>query len=482
MGWYFGRRFDEMAESTALLPGGSRVEGFEVDQRSARRQRRAAVLAICAVAGVACLATASVSHAGSSAAELLAVTAKQQPARTAQLQQQPIDKADAYLQKHGVPSWLSTSSVALKPLNVMIQEQLAVKKMASKQAEQTAEKKAAQAANAPTPHELAMKNVLHAQATTKVAAKSAAVTALKQVDSPVKHAVADTTVAGGKHGAAGYHKGELKAKEKDLKQLKKEEREEELVIENSEKEKLKAIRDEEIRVNKEEVHKLAKIKAADAKQEKALMKEIEKLQAQKSVEQMSEKRAIKAEMAKIEDEEREKLHQLQAKMSIIKKGGVLKDAQKSVLQAKKATAATETKAVSAKGTTSAVAKARGHKVVQKPAVKVHADAAAGSKTPGAAVKATAGAATSALKDAKAVTSECTTTKCDLEEEDRQWGKIGGKVDDYAREASHAHGKAKAAALAHMQYLQEQIEKDYKHVTGFATAQEHALPPAPSLGR
>ena len=79
----------------------------------------------------------------------------------------------------------------------------------------------------------------------------------------------------------------------------------------------------------------------------------------------------------------------------------------------------------------------------------------------------------------------------MAEQDEAWEKhvaqasqpVGCEAaSQWAREASHAHGKAKAAALAHMQYLQEQIEKDYKHVTGFATSQEHALPPAPSLGR
>ena len=401
-----------------------------------------------------------------------------------QLRQQPVDKADAYLQKHGVPSWLSTRSVSLKPLSVMIQEQLTVKKMKSKAEEQKHAKQAAQAANAPTPHELAMRNAVHALAVTKVSAKSRTVAAapttqaLKEVNSPVKHAVTTDTPSLGNGGdaaepaaAAVYHKGELKAKEADLKQLKTEEREEELVIENSEREKLTAIRDEEIRVNKEEVHKLAKIKTAGAKHEKAIVTEIEKLRKEKAAEQLNEKRAIKAEMAKIEDEEHEKLQKLIAKMQVIKSGGVLKVAPEAKEEIKAMTA----KAVSSKGATHAEAKARGHTVVQKPEVKVHAAAAAGGKTTAAAVTSTLKVAPSARR------SGCTTTKCDLTEEDKQWGKIGDKVDDYAREAAHAHGKAKAAALAHMQYLQEQIENDYKHVTGFAVAQEHALPPAPKIG-
>jgi len=463
-----------MAERGLLLPGGSKMEGFEVDQRSARRQRRTVVLAICAVAGVACLATAGVSRSRSE--ELLALAKKPQ----AQLRQQPVDKADAYLQKHGVPSWLSTKSVSLKPLNVLIQEQLSVKKMKSKAADQKRAKQATQAANAPTPHELAMRNALHALAVSKVSAKSQTVAdapktqALKELDSPVKHAVTTDTPSLGNEGDAAkpvYHKGELKAKQADLKQLEKEEREEVLVIENSEREKLTAIRDEEIRVNKEEVHKLAKIKTANAKHEKSIMTEIEKLQKEKAAEQVNEKRAIKAEMAKIEDEEHEKLQKLMAKMQVIKSGGVLKAAP----EAKEETKATTAKAVSSKRATDAVAKARGHTVVQKAEVKVHAAAAAGGKTTAAAVTSTLKVAPTARK------SGCTTTKCDLTEEDKQWGKIGDKVDDYAREAAHAHGKAKAAALAHMQYLQEQIENDYKHVTGFAVAQEHALPPAPKMG-
>jgi hypothetical protein len=454
------------------------MEGFEVDQHSARRQRRAVVLAICAVAGLACLATAGVSR--SRASELLAAENPKQP--QAQLRQQPVDKADAYLQKHGVPSWLSTKSVSLKPLSVMIQEQLTVKKMKSEAAHQKRAKQAA--ANAPTPHELAMKNAMHALAVTKVSATSRTVAAaapttqaLKEVNSPVKHAVTtDTPSLGNGRDAAKpavaavYHKGELKAKEADLKQLKKEEREEELVIENSEREKLTAIRDEEIRVNKEEVHKLAKIKTAGAKHEKAIVAEIEKLQKEKAAEQVNEKRAIKAEMAKIEDETHEKLQKLMAKMQVIKSGGVLKVAPEAKEETKAATA----KAVSSEGAAHAVAKARGHTVVQKPEVKVHAAATAGGKTTAAAVTSTLKVAPTARR------SGCTTTKCDLTEEDKQWGKIGDKVDDYAREAAHAHGKAKAAALAHMQYLQEQIENDYKHVTGFAVAQEHALPPAPKI--
>ena len=479
--YFWSALYKSMAERGFLLPGGSKMEGFEVDPHSARRQRRAVVLAICAVAGLACLATAGVSR--SRASELLAVEKQNKP--QAQLRQQPVDKADAYLQKHGVPSWLSTKSVSLKPLSVMIQEQLTVKKMKSKAADQKHAKQAAQAANAPTPHELAMKNAMHALAVTKVSATSRTVAAaapttqaLKEVDSPVKHAVTTDTPSLGNGGdaakpavAAVYHKGELKAKEADLKQLKKEEREEELVIENSEREKLTAIRDEEIRVNKEEVHKLAKIKTAGAKHEKAIVAEIEKLQKEKAAEQVNEKRAIKAEMAKIEDEAHEKLQNLMAKMQVIKSGGVLKVAPK----AKEETKAETAKAVSSEGATHSVAKARGHTVVQKPEVKVHAAAAAGGKTTAAAVTSTLKVAPTARR------SGCTTTKCDLTEEDKQWGKIGDKVDDYAREAAHAHGKAKAAALAHMQYLQEQIENDSKHVTGFAVAQEHALPPAPKIG-
>eukprot|EP00961_Rhodomonas_salina_P261968 3540648-Rhodomonas_salina.1 len=61
-------------------------------------------------------------------------------------------------------------------------------------------------------------------------------------------------------------------------------------------------------------------------------------------------------------------------------------------------------------------------------------------------------------------------------EDQKWLAHKKSVDEYAEAAVNGNGKAKAQALAHMRELQKQIENDYKHVTGFAVTQEHALPP------
>lgn len=456
-----------MEESKLLLPGGSQVEGFEVDQRGARRHRRAAVMAICAVAGVACVAAASVSR--SAQTELLAIAkgaAKAVP--TAQLRQVPSDKADAYLAKHGIPSWLSTSDVKLKPLSAMIHEQLAVKAMQTAAQDKKLEKEETKSSHEPSPRELAMKNALHSQATKKVAAKSAKVTiatstqSLTQVSEPVQPSAP---------AATKYHAGAIKTMEKALSKAKKGLSDEELVVENSEKQKLEAIRKEEEHVNKEEVHRLAKIKKSSLKQQEKIEKQITTLKAEKAAEQLSEKKMIKAQMAKIEDEEREKLADLTKKMTLIAKGQVLQDVAPKAAKAAKPEADEH-----------AATKARGHTVVQKAAVKVQTDsdaAATGDKKTAKAATGTKSLKLKAvvLKKSKAI---CTSTKCDLAEEDKQWGEIGGKVDDYAKEAAQAHGKAKQAALAHMQYLQAQIEKDYKHVTGFAVAQEHALPPAPKM--
>jgi len=456
-------------ESKMLLPGGSRVEGFAVD-RSPRQQRRAAVLAICAVAAAACLASASVSR--SSQAELVAITSPVAAASTVQLKQQkPKSKADAYLQKHGLPSWLSISDVKLKPLSTMIHEQLAVKEMKKKNVEKKMAKEEHKDEHEASPHALAMKNVLHSQAATKIAAKSVKVLAKRATAQSLSQVKAKTGADDETTAKPAYHKGAIKAANADLKKMKRGEREEELVVENSERRKLEAIRTEEQKVNKEEVHRLAAIKKADSKRETQIKKDIKALKAEKVSEQLSEKRSIKAEMAKIEDEEQEKLASLKKKMTVIAKGGVVEDAKPV---AKDAKPAAKTQVAAAK---TAATKARGHKVVQKPAVKVHVDAAVRGEDKKAA-KAVKGASSLKAKTAAKTKTDCTTTKCDLAEEDEKWGAIGGKVDDYAREAARSHGSAKKAALAHMQYLQEQIEKDYTHVTGFAVAQEHALPPAP----
>merc|ERR1712216_401230 len=439
--------FGDHDESKLLLPGGSKVEGFEVDSRESRKHRRAAVLVISSVAAVACLATALTHHGRS---ELVAVTEATKP--SAQLSQQSTDLADVYLQKHGIPSWLSTSDVKLKPLSAMIHEQLAVKQMAKAKLQQKMGKQQAKAAHQLSPHELAMKNVLHSQASAKVAAKKSSI---KKAADTQLHEVSEDTAT------VHYKTGSIKAKQAEVEHITKGEHAEELVIETAEEQKLEAIRKEEQKINDEEVSKLASVKKEDDVRVKKIEDEIQVLKKEKSSEQLSEKRKIKAEMAKIEDEEHEKLIALKEKMKEVAAGKINKDdstpaASKS---SKAATAKTET--------------ARGHKTVQKPAVKVHLDSAAGDEKSDTAKEALAKAVakTSAL---------CTTTKCDLAEEDKQWSKIGGSVGQIAKEAESAHGKARKDALAHMKFLQEQIAQDYKHVTAFAVAQERALPPAPKM--
>ena len=439
--------FGDHDESKLLLPGGSKVEGFEVDSRESRKHRRAAVLVISSVAAVACLATALTHHGRS---ELVAVTKATKP--SAQLSQQSTDLADVYLQKHGIPSWLSTSDVKLKPLSAMIHEQLAVKQMAKAKLQQKMDKQQAKAAHQLSPHELAMKNVLHSQASAKVEAKKSSI---KKAADTQLHEVSEDTAT------VHYKTGSIKAKQAEVEQITKGEHAEELVIETAEEQKLEAIRKEEQKINEEEVSKLASVKKEDDVRVKKIEDEIQVLKKEKSSEQLSEKRKIKAEMAKIEDEEHEKLIALKEKMKEVAAGKINKDdstpaASKS---SKAATAKTET--------------ARGHKTVQKPAVKVHLDSAAGDEKSDTAKEALAKAVakTSAL---------CTTTKCDLAEEDKQWSQIGGSVGQIAKEAESAHGKARKDALAHMKFLQEQIAQDYKHVTAFAVAQEHALPPAPKM--
>ena len=417
------------------LPGGSRVEGFDVNHREARQHRRAAVLAICAVAAVACVATAAVSRA--SRAELVAVTSAKALKASAQLEERPVSAADTYLQRHGVPSWLSTGTpVKLKPLSTMIHEQLAVKQVAMKAADKKIQKQVAKEKAEPTPHELAMKNALHSQAAKKMSA-----TRMK---------VAQGTSALASASASEYKVGAIKAKEQQLHRIQKAEHEEELVIETAEEKKLEAIRKEEEHVNHEEVRKLAQVKKDDEAHERKIELEIQALKKSKQASAVNEKRKIKAEMAAIEDEEHEKLAALQKKMSDVKKGKIVdSDRTPAAKPVEKS-------------------KVRDHATVQKAAVKVvHADSAGTDQK-------------TALASPKKNKALCTTTKCDLAEEDKQWSRIGSNVGAIAKEAERAHGKARQAALAHMKYLQEQIAKDYKHVTAFAVAQEHALPPAPKM--
>jgi hypothetical protein len=390
-----------------------------------------------------------------------------------QLRQKPLDKADAYLQKHGVPSWLSTGNVQLKPLQAMIHEQLAVKQMKEDAADKKIAKQEARAKDSASPHELAMKNAVHTQVVKKLAAKSAKVAAspiatLKQTSAPVISQTTSTDQA----AKPGYYRGAIKKAEADLAKMRTGEHEEELVIETKEEKKLEVIRKEEEIVNKEEVHRLAKIKKAAAKQEDDMRKQISDFKHEKAAEQLSEKKSIRAEMAKIKEEEHAKLEALKKKMTVIAKGGVV-----GVVGADRAPAAKPDAQPAAQ---KATAKARGHKVVQKPAVKVQKDASPAKADGGTSAVKAVKAQSNSLKMKKARSSGCTTSNCDLALEDKQWSVIGGKVGDYAREAESAHGKAKREALAHMEYLRKQIEKDYKHVTGFAVAQEHALPPAPKM--
>jgi len=303
--------------------------------------------------------------------------------------------------------------------------------------------------------------------------------ALKQTSAPVNSEdSASAPVAAAK---PGYYRGAIREAQADLEKVRKGEHEAELVIETKEEKKLEVIRKEEEIVNKEEVHRLANIKKAAAKQASDMRQQISEFKQAKAAEQLSERKSIRAEMAKIKDEERAKLDALKKKMTVIAKGGVVEagSAPAAKLVAAKADAAVKPSASVADS--AAATTARGHTVVQKAAVQVQSDAekadAEGAATAVKAVKA-AKSSLAVKKDSKR--AACTTTKCDLAVEDKQWNVIGGKVDDYAKEAERAHGKAKREALAHMEYLQKQIERDYKHVTGFAVAQEHALPPAPKM--
>ena len=473
-----------------LLPGGSRMEGFEVDRRSTSRQRRTAVFVLCLVSAGACLATVHLSRGieAPGADELVAVVSNQAVKATAQLRQKPLDKADAYLQKHGVPSWLSTGSVQLKPLQAMIHEQLAVKEMRQAAANKKIAKQEAKAEDnsAVSPHELAMKNALHSQAVKKVSAKSADVVAkakahltqaLKQTSSPVN---SDDTASAPAAAKPGYYRGAIRDAQADLDKMRKGEHEAELVIETKEEKKLEVIRKEEEIVNKEEVHRLANIKKAAMKQESDMRKQISELKHAKAAEQLSERKTIRTEMAKIKDEERAKLAALKKKMTVIAKGGVLDAGSAPAAKPAAEADAAAVKPSASVADSAAATTARGHTVVQKPAVQVQSDTEKADDEGGATAVKAVKAPKSSLAVKKDSRSDCTTTKCDLSVEDKQWNVIGGKVDDYAKEAERAHGKAKREALAHMQYLQKQIERDYKHVTGFAVAQEHALPPAPKM--
>jgi hypothetical protein len=477
-------------ENKKLLPGGSRVEGFEIDQRGARRQRRAAVFAICSFAAVACLA-ASVSHGAKT--ELLIAPSKPAAGAAPSLHpaalQQSVSLADQYLKKHGVPSWLATGQVKLKPLNVMIHEQLAAKEMQKKVVEKTLKKAEAQyvAKSKVTPHDLAMKNALHIQAAKKVAQVHKHIAATKEA---AKMTSAKMTSAKTQELAEAdtskYHKGAVTSLEGDLEKVRQGIAAEKSVVEVAELAQLQAIREEEERVHKDEVHKLAQLKKNSLTEEKRLVQEIMKMkelksqkiaeerrEARKDAEHLSMKLSIKAEMAKIEDEEHEKLAALKKKMEALDKSADTKEEHKeehkvvavlskgaSVQTAKEAEKDMKVAAVASKGTSSLSTKTvRAHKVAQKPAVKLHS---------------------SNGDQVDKVLKGCTTAKCDLAVEDKQWKAIGGKVDQYAKEAQSDDGDARKQALAHMKYLQDVIEKDYKHVTDFAVAQEHALPPAPHM--
>ena len=477
-------------ENKKLLPGGSRVEGFEIDQRGARRQRRAAVFAICSFAAVACLA-ASVSHGGKS--ELLIAPAKPAAGAAPLLHpaalQQSVSLADQYLKKHGVPSWLATGQVNLKPLNVMIHEQLAAKEMQKKVVEKTLKKAEAQyvAKSKVTPHDLAMKNALHMQASKKVAQVNKHVVAHKEAAkmTSAKMTSAETQELA-EADTSKYHKGVITSLEGDLEKVRQGIAAEKSVVEVAELAQLQAIREEEERVHKDEVHKLAQLKKNSLTEEKRLVQEIMKMkelkskklaqerrEARKDAEHLSMKLSIKAEMAKIEDEEHEKLAALKKKMEALDKSADTKEEHTeehkvvavlskgaSEQTAKEAEKDMKAAAVASKGTSSLSTKTvRAHKVAQKPAVQLHSSS--GDKV-------------------DKVLKGCTTAKCDLAVEDKQWMSIGGKVDQYAKEAQSDDGDARKQALAHMKYLQDVIEKDYKHVTDFAVAQEHALPPAPHM--
>jgi len=425
-------------ESSLLLPGGSRVEGFDVESISSppasNRRRRVAVSFITTVAVIACLATISVQSMpnGDTPVEMVQEKAAAQS---------PAEKLTSNL-----PSWLRTPSVKLLPLNRIVKEQELVRKEAAGQishklVEEEHEK------TGPTPHSLAMKNVEGQQtaapaqpkaapATTKQppAIQPAVATAKPQaVPKPLAaHSIVATPAE--KHISARSPEEELKAKQKALARL-----------------MMKQARDE-TKIKKQELHKLAALKQRDSAKEAALQGQIKALKAEESNTQLTnEKAKLKAQMAQIEEEEHEKLAKLQSKMAHL---------------------APQQAAAPAQAAKPAVAPApeahRAHAVFAKKAVTVHhAEEAASNKA--RETQLTWG-------DGEKKNRICTDDTCDTQKEDSKWLAHKSSVDKFAQVAMQGSGKAKAKALAHMRELQKQIEADYKHVTGFAVTQEHALPP------
>jgi len=216
-------------------------------------------------------------------------------------------------------------------------------------------------------------------------------------------------------------------------------------------------------IKKQELHRLALLKQRDHVEEIKLklgIAELEKkvadeksagaaveeqrakaIREEKQINAVSEKAKIKAEMARIEEEEHKKLEALKAKLHRVNSP----DEEQS-----------EDKA--------APAQLRSD---QEPA---HSDDKQAAD---------AGSSSGKLKSARESNlAACTTDNCDLDKEDHKWLAHRKSVDYYAELARTGHGEAKQRAIRRMKELEHQITHDFHHLTAFADAQEHALPPAP----
>eukprot|EP00286_Rhodomonas_abbreviata_P009432 CAMPEP_0181326994 /NCGR_PEP_ID=MMETSP1101-20121128/21831_1 /TAXON_ID=46948 /ORGANISM="Rhodomonas abbreviata, Strain Caron Lab Isolate" /LENGTH=434 /DNA_ID=CAMNT_0023435557 /DNA_START=26 /DNA_END=1330 /DNA_ORIENTATION=+ len=424
-------------ESTLLLPGGSRVEGFDVSDISSspatNRRKRTAVMFITAIAAVSCLATISVRGVTSDGpVEMVG-------AGSPKASESPADKLTSNL-----PSWLRTPDVKLMPLKNLVAEQQIVRaesegKLSHKLAMEEHPK------SAPSPRSLAMKNVglqekkslLHTQAVAKAAVSHVAPKAVGSAEPKVEHAVKKT--------APASNENVLKKKQEALKRL------------------IEREHHKEAAIKKAELHKLALLKARDGKEAAKLEKQIKAMESGVHHQKLTnEKAALKAEMAQIEDEENEKLKALKGKMAKLD-------------DIKKPNSAAAEPAVAAKPAADHPKATRSHAVVHKEPVKVHQTAESAAK-PALSAKPKARETQLSWGDEKKKKKACSDNNCDEKAEDSKWLASHDAVDKFAEEAQSGGGKAKAMALAHMKELQEQIDNDYKHVTGFAVTQEHALPP------
>mmetsp|Transcript_1690 Transcript_1690/g.4631 ORF Transcript_1690/g.4631 Transcript_1690/m.4631 type:complete len:350 (+) Transcript_1690:32-1081(+) len=330
---------DPTEEGACFLPGGSRVEAFDVEsvsKPSFTRHRFSKVVIGFAATIAVCLAIVTVQNLGyeqtpellesglSSSADIVA-------ARTQEL-----------------PSWLRTAPVKLTPLNQLIKEQEIVRQMAQGRISDKLYKEEHQKSG-PSPRQLAM-HTLHALAQKKQGAEQQ----LAQHPHPNKHNVHSHGKAHteGKHSIhtahrkmeAHHHAEESHAhNEQDSKaqlttkthhvhhgkvaRVVKLTPQQEL---EKDEDLLKMVQDgekkQEDAIKKQELHKLALLRRKDHAEEASLEKSIKQLEARVSHKKprasdpdstkslLREKAKLKAEMAQLEEEEHEKLKDLQSKL------------------------------------------------------------------------------------------------------------------------------------------------------------------------